>query len=211
MSVPVQDLIAVVADSHQEACLSALLGHRCRSLGIRAISYTVYVHSGKDPGCRKGGPEFLRTFAKQFRSALLIFDHDGSGAESIKAVELEDQLQSRLDGMGWQSRSAVIVIEPETEAWVWSPSNEVDAALGWSGRIPSLRQWLVEEGLLGDVTSKPPDPKTAMQRALRFVGKNQSASNFRRLAETISFQNCRDRSFQKLWNQLKLWFPQDQS
>jgi len=206
MSIASKDLVALVADKHQEATLLGLLA-RPESLPIRPITCQIYVDSGNDPGCRTRGPEFLRNFARQFHRAFLMFDHAGCGAEQTPANELEESLQTRLDAAGWSERSAVVVLDPETEVWVWSPSRQVDAALGWSGRTPSLRQWLVDEGLAASVDAKPQDPKAAFHRALRRSGKKPSAAIFRQLADTVSFQHCQDRAFRKLRSCLQTWFP----
>lgn len=206
----VKDLVAYVADKHQEATLRGLLSRR-QSLEIRAPTTEIYVSTGHDPDCRRQGPQFLRVFQRQFRFALLMLDHQGSGAESLSALDLEAELQHRLDASGWQDRSTVVVIEPELEAWVWSPSPQVDAVLGWQGRIPSLRQWLSDEGLIGLNDPKPRDPKTALHRALRAVEKRPSAAIYQQLAEKVSLRHCQDRAFQKLWQSLQKWFPSDSS
>jgi hypothetical protein len=202
MTEPTTDLVAWVADKHQEQILIGLFA-RHLSLDVRPFSVDLFV----DPGCRTRGPQALRAFTRQYRFAILMFDHDGSGSSKGSAVELEAQLEQELSGTGWANRAAVIVIEPELERWVWSPSKEVDAVLGWSGRIPDLRSWLVAERFVVDRNHKPSDPKTAMEEALRRVGKRPSAAIFRRLADRVSFQHCEDRAFQKLWNCLKTWFP----
>ena len=59
MSIASKDLVALVADKHQEATLLGLLA-RPESLPIRPITCQIYVDSGNDPGCRTRGPEFLR-------------------------------------------------------------------------------------------------------------------------------------------------------
>jgi hypothetical protein len=206
MGLAMKDLVALVADKHQEEALKGILT-RTKSLDIRTVSAEVYVDKGRDPGCRTRGPEFLRSFVRQFQYALLVFDHQGSGAESTPAAELEAVLEKRLEAAGWSGRSAVVVIEPETEAWVWSPSRKVDAVLGWFGRIPALRDWLVDEGLSARPDAKPNDPKEALERSLRHVGKRPSGAIFRELAQRVSIQHCPDRAFQKLWTCLKNWFP----
>ena len=103
-------------------------------------------------------------------------------------------------------RASVIVIDPELEVWVWSQSPEVDRALGWSQCQPDLRTWLQSQDLLQERGQKPPDPKSAMQQALRRVRKPHSAAIFAQLAEHVGIQRCRDSAFLKLRNTLRRWF-----
>jgi len=67
---------------------------------------------------------------------------------------------------GWrEDRFAVIVINPELEAWIWQDNVHVEKALGYTSP-PSLRLWLRDEGLWPDGLEKPPDPKEAVLRTM---------------------------------------------
>jgi hypothetical protein len=79
--------------------------------------------------------------------------------------------------------------------------------MGWSGRSPSLRRWLVREGWLHQDTLKPARPKAAFHSALRAAGVARSASLYQQIAETVSLQRCDDRSFGRLRSTLQEWFP----
>lgn len=200
-----RDLVALVADKSMEATLRGLL-RRPEALGTRAISCEIYSHPAFDAGCRARGPTFLRTFCNQFQHALILFDREGSGRDAADPRELERQIEKDLARNGWEDRAAAIVLDPELEIWVWSDSPEVDRVLGWSGREPPLRQWLVENAFLASPSGKPARPKEALLNALRHVGKPPSAALFRQLSERVSFRRCTDRAFQKLHGQLVNWF-----
>ena len=112
----------------------------------------------------------------------------------------------KLGASGWKDRVATVVIDPELEAWVWSDSPVVDRVLGWSGRIPSLRDWLRDEKFLSEDKVKPTDPKCAVNEALRMPNKQRSSAIYFELAQQVSFQRCTDTSFQTLRTTLANWF-----
>ncbi len=200
-----KDLIILVADLDAENALLGLLG-RHQSLRTRPITYDIRRHPGRDSGCRTEGCDFLRTFCRQYRHAIWLFDHEGSGREQQAAPTVEKDLSDQLSINGWGDRASCIVIVPELEAWVWSESSAVDEVLGWT-RLADLRGWLRDEKWLADGEVKPSRPKEALLAALKEVGKKSTASLFRKLAEKVSFQNCQDHSFNRLVTALQTWFP----
>ena len=200
-----KDLVCLVADKDLEQAIGALL-QRPEALDIRPPIFDVFPHPEKDPGCCHHGVDFLRPFATRYRHALLVFDFEGCGREGKTSSELEQDLETDLSRNGWDDRARVIVIEPELEVWVWSDSPEVDAILGWSGKLPGLRAWLEQEGWLEAGAAKPERPKEAMEAALREARKPRSSATFRKLAETVSFQRCQDRKFLRLKQVLQRWF-----
>jgi hypothetical protein len=208
-SQPRKDLLVLVADKDMELTLDGLLP-RHQSLGIRPIDYVIYRHPERDSGCRTQGVTFLRDFCNQFDHAMLIFDFEGSGGERQLPEQLESELEAELQKNGWDERASVLVITPELESWVWSDSTEVDQVAGWAGRIPSLREWLVEEEFLESRASKPERPKEAFRHALRHVRKQPSSSLFKKLSERVSFRRCQDRAFLKLKQVLQEWYPESE-
>lgn len=201
----VKDLVCLVADKNMEQTLLGLL-NRPEALGIRAPTFDVFVHEERDPGCCRHGTEFLRTFSSRYVHALLIFDHEGCGQEGVPAKNLERRLESELRRNGWDDRARVLAIDPELEVWVWSDSPEVDAILGWAGRLPDLRAWLQQEGWLADDAIKPQRPKEAVEAALYEVRKPRSSATYRKLAESVSLRRCQDRKFARLKRTLRHWF-----
>jgi hypothetical protein len=141
--------------------------------------------------------------------ALVVFDREGCGAESLSRESLESHVEAVLHESGWASRCSAVVIDPELEAWVWSDSPAVDQTLGWTGSTPPLRQWLVQKGFVDQEPLKPLRPKEALIAALRFRRKRQSASLFAELASKVGLSRCTDPAFLKLKYTLRNWFPSD--
>jgi hypothetical protein len=205
------DLVILVPDKNIEYALKGILG-RPESLGIRPVAAEIHSHPGHDPGCFSAGPEFLLFALNQAAHAMIAFDHDGSGHEHrMDRTQMETDLEQRLAAAGWAGRSAAIAIAPELENWVWSDSPHVDIVLGWAGRQPPLREWLLRQGLLEKPTSKPPRPKEAMLAALRVAGKSRTSRLYADLARKVSFQRCGDDAFLKFRRVLKEWFGEADS
>jgi hypothetical protein len=199
------DLVLLVPDRNTEAAFEAILG-RHQSLRISPVSFRLLVHPEKDPGCRLHGHELLRIHQHDYRFALMVFDHEGSGGETKAQEELARECEERLDRSGWKGRNAVLVLEPELEAWVWSDSPAVDAALGWGDRKPRLREWLADRDYRLDARAKPIRPKEALEDALREVRKARSSSIYTMLGENVSLDRCVDPAFLRLREVLRAWF-----
>jgi hypothetical protein len=204
-----KDLVILTADLDAENAVRGVLG-RWASLGIRQLEegrdFDMRRHPQRDAGCRSAAEAFLEGFVRTHGHALVVFDHHGCGWEDRSPDEVESDLEDRLSRAGWDGRCAVVVIEPELEAWVWSDSPHVEAELGWAGHHPVLREWLTSERLLIADCVKPADPKTAMERAMRQARKPVSPYVFARLAETVSLNRCEDRAFLKLKTVLRRWY-----
>lgn len=202
----VTDLIALVADSNMENTLRGLLS-RHQALGIRPITYDIFRHDKRDPGCWTDAHNYLRPYTRQYRYAMVLFDHKGSGQESRRGVDLQEELESRLEANGWvEDRARVLVLEPELEIWVWSDSPQVDSCLGWQTHRPDLRAWLRQRKLLAPDTFKPANPKKALEAALREVKIPRSSAIYRQLAEQVSFRGCVDPCFNRFCTILTEWF-----
>ena len=59
----------------------------------------------------------------------MLIDAEWSGSPA-SAKEIEEKNQGDLNRNGWKGRSAVIVIDPELEIWVWSTSPHVPRLFG---------------------------------------------------------------------------------
>jgi hypothetical protein len=149
---------------------------------------------------------YLRPFLSLASYAVVVFDREGCGSAGSRA-QIETDVEKRLAQSGWQGRSAAVVIDPELEAWVWSDSPHVDAALGWPQRGLQLRAWLAERGFLEPGQRKPARPKEAMDTALRDSKKKSSSALYVELATRVSFERCTDPAFLKLRSTLQSWFP----
>jgi hypothetical protein len=201
-----KDLVVLVADGTMEFALTGIL-NRPESIGVRPISYQLYVHLHHDPGCLRESHDFLRPFTGQFHRALVVFDKDGCGREDCSREQLEAEVYSRLSECGWGERAAALVIDPEIEAWVWSDSPHVETILGWQVQSQSLSSWLKDRGYLDARSVKPQKPKEAMKEALRLAKKPFSSAIHRELAEKVSFERCQDVAFLRLKSILRQWFP----
>ncbi len=203
-----RDLIVLSADKNIEYALKGLFA-RPQSLGIRTVEADIRVHPERDPGCALRGVPFLSNLSSNYQHGLLIFDYAGSGQENIrKPQELQQDLNDEFLESAWGDRAKVIVLYPELEAWVWSGSPHVDAAAGWNGRQPSLRNWLIDRGLLEDAEVKPDRPKEAFEAALREVRKPRSSSLYEQIAKNVSLHHCKDAAFLEFRNILRNWFPE---
>lgn len=200
------DLVVLTADKNMRFALEGLL-NRPQALAVRSISAVFYIHPESDPGCLLHADAFLRSFARRFTHAIVMFDREGCGQEEKTRDELEQKGESSLSRSGWAGRAAGIVIDPELENWVFNDSPEVDASMGWRGNHPPLRTWLVDQNYLAAGEIKPARPKEAMEAALRHVRMPRSSSIFGRLAEHVGIGRCTDGSFQKLKARLRAWFP----
>jgi len=202
-----KDLIVLVADKNTEFSIRGLLSKRSSSLRIRPLLFDIFVHPQRDPGCLRLAHDFLRPYSTRYRHALVVLDRDGCGQEHRKKrTELEQQIEERLIQSGWAGRAAAVVIEPELEIWVWSQSPHVDVTLGWQGRSPGLREWLIESKLLDAHDVKPGDPKRAVEEALRVARKARSSNLYLELSSSVSFEGCKDEAFLKLRQTLAHWF-----
>lgn len=199
-----KDLVILVADKDTNAAIQGLL-QRHNALGIRQISVDVFVHVGHDPGVLNGAHEFLAPLTAQYAYALVMFDREGCGRKE-SAENLSQEVQSRLNGVGWSQRSNVIVLDPELEVWVWSDSPHVPVALRLSSdNLESLlRTNYRPEGQV-----KPIHPKEAMEEALYRSRTPRSSSIYSRLAQRVSLERCKDQAFLRLKDCLRKWFPRE--
>lgn len=211
MSAPVReiDLVCLVADGNMKQTLLGLLG-RQEAMGIRPIRFELPVHLERDPGCFLRSPEFLQPFVRRAGHALVIFDREGCGQESLAREKLEAHLEERLHAAGWGERAAAIAIDPELESWVWSDSPHVATILGWEGKAAELRILLEKSGYLAEGHIKPLRPKEAVEKALRVARRPRSSSIYGQLAARVSFGRCIDPAFGKLGATLRRWFPSAQ-
>lgn len=199
-----KDLVILVPDKDIEATMQNLLIHRCTDLGIRQVSFDIYVHLERDPGVYRNAHEFLRPFCRQYDRALVIFDRWGCG-DHKDSDEISLVVRERLTRNGWADRCGVVVINPELEMWLWTRSPAVTVALGWRGDYEGMMAWLQSKGF-GLIGGKPDRPKDAFRRILRYTRKPRSPEIFGSLARSVPFDRCKDLSFRRLKHLLVSWF-----
>lgn len=202
------DLIVLAADKHIAVSVDTLIRRRRVDMGMRAVSFDMRRHPNSDPGCRTNAVEFLRPFVRGYRRAIVVFDHRGCGSQEAPK-RIQRDIESALGRNGWKGRSKAIVIVPELEAWIWIPSGKVARTLGWSRGFEPLREWLEEKRFWSAGSSKPDDPKKALEQVLRRNRKVSSSALFKELAASVDFDDCRDPAFNELRQTLRGWFPAD--
>lgn len=198
-----KDLSILVADKTMEFMLRGGL-ERPQALGIHPIRVDFRQHPNRDGGSRTTGARILALDHGRFRHALLVLDHEGSGATE-SAVELERQLDDEL-ARTWGDRAKAIVIDPELDVWAWGADNMLAEVLGWP-RPDGIRDWLEGKGFLISPEGKPQRPKEALEAVFAECRLPRSAANYRKIAQRISLVRCQDGAFHRLRQTLHRWFP----
>ena len=198
-----KDLVVLVADSQQEKAIETLLNMRAQALGLRQPAFEIYPHTGHDPGVYTYAGEFLSIFIRQFNYALVLLDAAWEGSPG--ANEIAAKVQSDLDGNGWRNRSAVIVVDPELEIWVWSDSPHVPQMLDsdWA----TIRAFAQAQGYWNAGLAKPTQPKALLDDLLYHANRHRSSALFTQLARVVSVERCQDPSFARFRSVLQEWFP----
>lgn len=201
-----KDLIILVADQNMRDCIDGLIPRFPHILGISSLDYDIFVHANRDPGCRTQSSDFLKSFQKKYKFALVIFDKEGCGKEFLSREELECNVENLLFSNGWAERAKAIVIDPELENWIWIKSPKLAEIINWSS-IEMLYQWLKDQNYMNEDTPKPRSPKEAFEKVLYISKKRRSSSIYKQIATQVSFRGCTDQSFQKLIDSIINWFP----
>jgi len=202
-----RDLVLLVPDRNIEYGLRGLLG-RPQAIGTRRIDFQTYIHPRRDPACARDSASFLRPFIRDFRHALVVFDFEGSGRTNVSSGELAEEVRAGLAANGWDERAAVTVIDPEVETWVFSPSPNVEACLGWPRNRGRVRRWLEKNGLWSEVDPKPRRPREALDRVLREISRPRSSTIYECLGKRVSVRQCIDPAFGRMLATLAAWFPE---
>jgi hypothetical protein len=203
-----KDLVVLTADKDAEFAVRGILS-RHKALGIRSVSADFFRHPEKDPGIRCRAHTFLQPFVASHAHALVVMDREGCGQEQLGREILESRIEEALQDAGWADRVAAVVPDPELEIWVWSDSPQVDAVLGWTGRNPDLRAWLLSSGYVCKGAAKPDRPKEAMEEAMHMARQPWSSAIFEQLARKVSLSRCQDAAFLKLRDTLRRWFAKE--
>ena len=201
-----KDLLLLVPDKNTQFALKGALT-RHDALGIHRIEFDFLVHSGRDGGVRSSGANLAALKRNQFRHLLMIFDHEGSGAESKPASELIRDLEKQLD-RHWGANAHVIVIEPEVDVWMWGSDNVLSQLLKWDNLV-GIREWLQGKGYEMDGNDKPLRPKEALEEVLMQLKEPRSSSLYEKIAQRLSLPRCKDPAFVRMHKILQNWFPKD--
>lgn len=200
-----KDLFIVVPDKDTEYTLRGVLP-RDKALQTRKFSFDMVVHFNRDNGVRTTGPAMANSKRSSHSHALLVLDWHGSGVERrMNLTALQNQLDAAL-GQVWGDAARSIVVDPEIESWVWGSDEALGQQLRWQDP-ESVRVWLQQNRFGLDVNGKPHHPKDAFRALLRRANVARSPAVFEQLAERLSLEHCKDRSFARLRSLLRKWYP----
>ena len=122
----------LLADSGMEQVLRGFLGRdQChRSLGCGKFDFDpaqdVIVAPTKDPGVYGTAHELLRPYERTHQRAVVMVDADWSGSPGPTTIQ--EHVSQRMTAR-WQE-FAVIVIDPELEAWIMNDNPHLARSSG---------------------------------------------------------------------------------
>lgn len=127
-----KDLLVYVADADAQAFMKAIL-EKPRALSIRPLDFHIERHPQRDAGMVQSGAELARMKKGQYKKILLLWDHHGSGRDHKQSFEeVQKEIQGKLDSFTMKDHSAVFILVPELEQWIWYCENALLAHLGLS-------------------------------------------------------------------------------
>ncbi len=204
------DCIFLVADgAMKETCEGFLSKEKYYlSLKTREFTFKIITHPECDPGVYNRSHQLLAVHRKECKHAVVMLDKDWKG--SPEKEKIEEKIGKDLEANGWESESfEVIVIEPELEDWILQdhPKVEKEVHFDRTKHGCSLKDWLMREGLWPADQVKSPDPKLAIEKALRLSSKPRSSARYRKIASGVSITKCQDPALRQLREALQRWFP----
>ncbi|SDT60908.1 methylation-associated defense system protein MAD4 [Actinoplanes derwentensis] len=202
-----RDVVFLVADGSMEQMVRGFVGEQKAHLKLGCGRFTVeptdiVVASRRDPEVYGLAHQLLRPYATTHRHAVVMLDNDWEGSPGVKKIR--DRIAKNV-GQEWDEY-AVIVLDPELEAWVWQDNPSLAPALGCP---PNFRQLLATSGHWPVGQAKPADPKKALEYLRRRHRADPSKAVFRRVAGRVSVRNCTDGAFLQLRDTLRDWFPEE--
>ena len=137
-----KDLLVYVADADAMAFMRSVL-NKPQALGIRPLSFDIERHPQRDAGMVQSGAELVRMKKGRYHKALLMWDHHGSGRDRKQSPEdVGFEIQEKLNSFTWKNNSAVTVLVPEIEQWLWCCPNAVAAHCEVTAE--KLQKWIEE-------------------------------------------------------------------
>jgi hypothetical protein len=206
-----KDLLVYVADADALGFINALL-QRPPALGIRALSYDIQRHPQRDAGMVLSGAELVRMQKGRYQKALLIWDYQGCGRDHKQTpAEVAAEIQDKLDRFTWIDNSAVTLLVPELEQWLWF----CETAVATHCRISpeELRQWIQQRADrfgLDMAALKANQPKEVFEHIMRDrLKRTISPRDFEEIGKRASVNALMDcDSFHAIVDVLRIWFPQ---
>jgi len=200
------DLVVIVPCDDIRAAISVLLEGRRDGLGCAGVTHRIDRVANRDNGVRKAA-EYLRVYQGSFRFALALLDLEGSGRECAGAQKTESEIEDSLRRSGWEDRSAVVCIDPELEAWIWSDPGVLARTL--PAIRPSLTREDVERAAQANAPGPDEDHEDAFRRTLAQLNVRASSFVYGQLARKARLRTCTDRAFLRLRETLRAWFPRE--
>jgi len=211
----VRDCYFLVADKDMKFALKGLFERpeTHRSLGCGPFTFDIekdcLVAGNHDPDLHGKSAGYARPIQRSHQYLVVMLDSTWGGSPGADAIR--GNITGDLHRSGWRKdRFAVIVIEPELEAWMWQESPHVDDALAFNAKVfgtPTLRTWLENQGLWLPGDPKPREPKRAFAETLARASRPRSSTIYQRIASRVTLQNCCDVAFKTLCESLRRWFP----
>jgi hypothetical protein len=204
-----RDLVFLVADNAMRQVMQGFLGrepHRRLGCGEFTIDpdLEIRVEPTNDPGVFGKAHELLQPYENSHQHAVVMVDSDWNGSPGAAAIR--EHISERL-ARGWRE-FAVIVIEPELEAWLINDTPHLAQVF----RCPrDFRQILAAAGHWPDGAMKPPRPKEALEHLRHRHRARATNAEFGKLAAAMSVSRCQDPAFIELRERLRGWFPVVQS
>lgn len=203
-----KDLLVYVADADAEAVFAAVL-KRHQSLNIREITFEIKRCPNHDCGVVKYGAGLARLEKQKYAKALLVLDFHGSGREHKGAADdCAKWVQGELDRVTWSNHSAVAVLVPELEEWLWRNPRAIADYLGWAVErldqaVANYAKQRPREAVLAE------NPKEVWEHVMkREARRTISPADFRKIAEKAGLKAWRDSpSFGAVIEILQNWFP----
>lgn len=214
MSAP-EKLAILVPDGAYPLVLRALLTERRASLRIREVPHEIIKDAFRDSS--REGAALLRPFLRTCSHALMIRDLEGSGWEKRGAAALEQDLLEGMRANGWPAgRAAVIVVDPEIEAWLRFDSPHLHQIVRDRARrrgresdlllAVKIDEAVAARGGLNDL-GKPARPKEVLESILAHFGIQRGNAIYESLAKSESLKGCKVASFQRVIALFQAWFP----
>lgn len=206
-----KDLPLYVADADALAFMKSTL-FKHQALGIRPITFDIERHPLRDSGMVQSGAELTRLIKGKYHKALLMWDHHGSGRDHKHSPEaVREDIQTKLDSYTWKDNSAVIILVPELEQWIWFCENALLDHYGITGN--QLQSFIDDcSRKLGSSSErlKTEQPKELFECVIRDrLKRTISPRDFEeigRLAGVKGLMDCE--SFRSIVEILRVWFPQ---
>ena len=205
-------LIIRVADADMERFLNAIL-NKPEALGIRPIQFDIERNTDArgDSGMRANGAELTRMDKDDYQKVVLMWDYQGCGHEHKKSAQtVAKETQDQLDRISWQANSAVIIVEPELERWLWYCEQAIAEHLHKT--VAELQQWgetyaNQRNMSLADLIEQ--DPKGLFEYIVcTHLRRTRTPRNYEQIGKRASIKSLQEsESFRQFAETLQNWFP----